>query len=137
VPAPPAVDRGEYLVKISGCNDCHTPGYNERNGRVPVSEWLTGVAVGFRGPWGTSYPSNLRLTIRSMSEDEWLTFARARRLPPMPWFALEAMTDADLRSMYRFIYSLGPQGVRAPAALPPGAKSANPYIPFVAQTAKR
>jgi hypothetical protein len=130
------LERGRYLVRITGCNDCHTPGYGEHGGRVPVSEWLTGTSVGFRGPWGTSYPSNLRLTMRSLSEDQWLVFARAERLPPMPWFSLEAMNDLDLRAIYRFIYSLGPQGVRAPSALLPGAESATPFIVFVAQDAK-
>ena len=27
--------RGEYLVRIAGCNDCHTPAYAERGGEVP------------------------------------------------------------------------------------------------------
>ena len=27
---------------------------------VPLQEWLTGVPVGFQGPWGTTYAANLR-----------------------------------------------------------------------------
>ena len=27
--------QGEYLVKVAGCNDCHTPGYMEAAGDVP------------------------------------------------------------------------------------------------------
>ena len=27
--------RGDYLVRIAGCNDCHTPAYAERGGEVP------------------------------------------------------------------------------------------------------
>ena len=29
------VARGEYLVRITGCNDCHTPAYGDRGGNVP------------------------------------------------------------------------------------------------------
>ena len=26
------IDRGRYLMKIAGCNDCHTPGYAQSGG---------------------------------------------------------------------------------------------------------
>jgi hypothetical protein len=29
------IERGRYLVKITGCNDCHTPGYIQNAGKVP------------------------------------------------------------------------------------------------------
>lgn len=128
---PATVDRGRYLVAVSGCNDCHTPGYGEAAGATPPSAWLTGNAVGFQGPWGTSYPSNLRLLVRTMSEDQWLVRARQPMRPPMPWFGLRDMTDPDLRSVYRFIYSLGPAGQPAPAASAPGQPVATPYFEFV------
>src|SRR5262245_33528136 len=44
-------DRGRYLVKITGCNDCHTPGYAQTGGKIPEKDWLTGSSLGFRGPW--------------------------------------------------------------------------------------
>ncbi len=120
--------RGRYLVAITGCNDCHTPGYSQTGGQAPVDTWLTGVSVGYQGPWGTSYPANLRLTVQSLTEEQWLVFARAEKRPPMPWFSLTHMSDQDLRDMYRFIRSLGPAGVPAPAAVPPGGKVNTPYI---------
>jgi hypothetical protein len=126
----PKVERGKYLVQIGGCNDCHTAGYAQNGGLTPTSDWLTGLPVGFRGPWGTSYPANLRLTIASMSEDQWLQFARAPRLPPMPWFNLKAMSEDDLRSIYRFIHDLGPKGERVPAAAGPGQPVTTPFIVF-------
>ena len=47
------IEWGRYLVKIAGCNDCHTPGYTMRDGNVPVSQWLLGDKLGWRGGWGT------------------------------------------------------------------------------------
>jgi mono/diheme cytochrome c family protein len=128
-----SIARGRYLVATAGCNDCHTAGYAEGGGKVAQSDWLLGTPVGFRGPWGVSYPANLRLTVQSVTEDDWLKFARVERLPPMPWFNLRDMNDDDLRSMYRFIRSLGAKGERAPAPLAPNANVATPYIQFTPQ----
>ena len=129
----PAIERGQYLVQIGGCNDCHTAGYAEKAGNVPLDEWLTGAPVGFKGAWGTSYAANLRLTLSALTEDQWLTFARAPRRPPMPWFNLRDMSDDDLRAMYRFIRELGPKGQRAPAAAAPGVTVNTPVIVFEPQ----
>jgi hypothetical protein len=77
------VKRGEYLVKIMGCNDCHTPwkmgpqgpepdmtrflsGHPEQIGPLPHAKtaepyiW-SGFATNtaFSGPWGVSYAFNL------------------------------------------------------------------------------
>ena len=128
-----SIARGRYLVQITGCNDCHTAGYAERSGEVEESAWLTGVPVGFRGPWGVSYPANLRRSLQPLTEEQWLPFARAQRLPPMPWLALRDMSDADLRDLYRYIRSLGPAGEATPAAAAPGAPVATPVIDFVPQ----
>jgi mono/diheme cytochrome c family protein len=131
------VARGRYLVMTSGCNDCHTPGYAETGGRVREADWLTGNPVGFRGPWGVSYPANLRLTAQSMPEAAWIARARSQLLPPMPWFALRDMKNADVRAIYRYIRSLGAKGVPAPAYVRPGAKVATPYIEFVPKNLPR
>jgi mono/diheme cytochrome c family protein len=125
------VARGRYLMTISGCNDCHTPGYPEKGGAVPESEWLTGVPVGWQGPWGTTYAANLRLVMSSMSEAKWVEHARQERLPPMPWFNLRQMTDADLKALYAYVRSLGPAGVAMPAYVAPGGKVNTPYLVFV------
>lgn len=126
-----SVERGRYLSKIGGCNDCHTPGYGMSGGKVPESQWLVGDRVGWNGPWGTTYPANLRLSFQRWSEAEWLRMAREKQLrPPMPWFALRDMSDDDLSSLYRFIRTLGPAGEPAPAYLPPGVEPQGPAIRF-------
>ena len=84
-PAEDLVARGEYLVKIIGCNDCHTPWIMTEHGPGPgmtrmlsghpkdlvVTEqaplpadgpWgLVGSAsmTAWSGPWGISYAANL------------------------------------------------------------------------------
>ena len=127
------IERGRYLMRIAGCNDCHTAGYAQSGGNVPEAQWLTGDALGWSGPWGTTYPANLRLVIAGMSEEEWIQRARAARYrPPMPWFALRDMSEADLRAAYRYIRSLGPAGNPAPAYVPPGGKVAGPVVMFPA-----
>ncbi len=130
-PAPAAPEHGRYLVAISGCNDCHTPGYPEKGGKIPEQDWLTGNPIGFQGPWGISYPANLRLLVQSMSEQEWMRQARSPARPPMPWVSLKNMTDNDLRSIYLFIRGLGAAGQPAPEFVPPGEPASTPYIEFV------
>lgn len=127
------VARGRYLVTIGGCNDCHTPGYMEKGPAVPESQWLTGVPVGFQGPWGTTYPANLRLVVKDMTEAQWVRHARQERMPPMPWFNLAKMTDADLKAVYAYVRSLGAPGERAPAYVAPGGKVNTPFFVFVPQ----
>jgi mono/diheme cytochrome c family protein len=125
------LERGRYMVVVGGCNDCHTPGYPEAAGQLPESQWLTGVPIGFQGPWGTSYATNLRLSVQSTSEDEWLKRVRSPLLPPMPWFSVAQMQLDDARAMYRFIKSLGPAGRPAPTYVGPGGAVTTPVIDFV------
>ena len=125
------LERGRYLVTIGGCNDCHTAGYLMAPGSIPENEWLKGDRLGWSGPWGTTYPSNLRLLLPHLSERQWLTLARnANYRPPMPNDKLHIMTDEDLLAIYQLVKHLGPAGVPAPAALPPGQPPPEPVILF-------
>ncbi|MCM3565047.1 c-type cytochrome [Hydrogenophaga intermedia] len=125
------VERGRYLTHVAGCNDCHTPGYAAADGRVPESLWLTGDSLGWNGPWGTTYATNLRLYMRGHTEESWLRTARQfKPRPPMPWFNVHAMSERDLRALYRYIRHLGPAGAPAPAYVPPGQVPAGPVVRF-------
>ena len=124
--------RGRYLVQIGGCNDCHTPGYPQANGKVDEKLWLTGDKLGCRGPWGTTYAANLRLVAQTMTEEAWMKRARSELRPPMPWFNLRDMTDRDLRAIYRYLKHLGPAGESAPAYLPPDKEPKPPFVQFPA-----
>lgn len=124
--------RGEYLVRVTGCNDCHTPDYGPRQGEVPKAEWLVGSPLGFKGPWGTTYATNLRLRLAEMDETQWLDFsAKLKTRPIMPDFAVRAMTADDRRAIYRFVRSLGPGGQPAPAFVPPDQTAQPPYFELV------
>ena len=125
------ITRGRYLVQTSGCNDCHTPGYGPQEGRVDEKLWLTGDAVGWSGPWGTTYPTNLRLLLQGMTREQWIGHARTMKpRPPMPWFNVRAMTDADLSAIHAYTRSLGPAGTPAPAFVPPGQAAKGPVVRF-------
>jgi mono/diheme cytochrome c family protein len=129
--ADPLVKRGRYVVQIGGCNDCHTAGYAPSGGKVPEAQWLTGDALGWHGPWGTTYPTNLRIYMQDLTEDQWVKKARTLSArPPMPWFNVREMSTADLRAMYRYIRHLGPAGRPAPAYLPPDKTPPQPYVAF-------
>jgi len=127
----PSIARGRYLISIAGCNDCHTPNFAPSGGKVPESQWLTGDALGWRGPWGTTYAPNLRLTMPKLSEDQWVKQAKSLTArPPMPWFNVRRMSEADLRAIYRYLRHLGPAGKPAPDYVPPDQTTPQPYVQF-------
>jgi mono/diheme cytochrome c family protein len=51
------VERGNYLVHIMGCTDCHTPG--NFLGHIDNTRFLGGSDVGFGSPGGVFYAPNL------------------------------------------------------------------------------
>ena len=135
--AEPTVERGRYIVKVAGCNDCHTPGFMQKGYGIPETEWLTGVPVGWKGPWGTTYASNLRLFLKDFDEETFVQMARARNTrPPMPWPNLHGMNDQDLRSVYRYIRSLPVKGEKMPEYVPPGQEPSTAYVEMVPQMPK-
>jgi mono/diheme cytochrome c family protein len=124
--------RGKYLVQTAGCNDCHTEGYAFSGGKVEEKLWLTGDALGWRGPWGTTYASNLRLRVKDVTAEQFVVLARSQLRPPMPWFNLRDMTDRDLKAIYAYLKHLGPAGKPAPQYLPPDKTPAGPFVQFPA-----
>jgi len=126
-----SVGRGRYLARIAGCNDCHTEGYLLSEGMVPEELWLAGSSLGWRGPWGTTYAVNLRLFVNAFTEEQWVELARhLKARPPMPWYGLNIMTDADLKGLYHLLRHLGPGGEPAPAYVPSGQEPITPYALF-------
>ena len=131
VVAPSAIDAGRFLIAYGGCNECHTPGWNERKASIPESERLTGSTVGFQGTWGTSYPINLRLFFSHFSEARWIQLVREPNFPihpPMPWERLQTLSDDDLHAIYAYVHSLGNVGPPVPDFVPPGKPVRTPVI---------
>ena len=125
------VDRGRYLVATAGCNDCHTPGYTQQNGKVDEKLWLTGDTFGWRGPWGTTYATNLRQYMAGMTAAQWLQRVRSMQArPPMPFYNLQAMTTQDQKAIYHYVKSVGAAGQPAPAWVPPDKVPPQPYAQF-------
>ena len=111
-------------------------GYLLAPDKTPDQAWLLGDTLGWSGPWGTTYASNLRLILPRLSEEQWLQLARqAAYRPPMPNHALRIMEEDDLRSIHRFVVQLGAAGQPAPAALAPGQTPAGPAVLFPAPPA--
>ncbi|MEE9450820.1 MAG: c-type cytochrome [Ignavibacteriaceae bacterium] len=123
------IDAGRYLSIIAGCNDCHTEGYLQAEGNIPEEDWFAGSSLGWQGPWGTTYPSNLRLIVQDNTEEDWVSILHEREdLPPMPWMNVNQMSEKDAKAIYHYIKSLGPKGDYVPDALDPGVEPETPYL---------
>ncbi|MEX0851692.1 MAG: hypothetical protein WD036_00185 [Bauldia sp.] len=131
-----SVEWGKHVSIIGGCHDCHTANYNESEGQIDPNAALKGTAIGWKGPWGTTYPANLRITVREQgSEDAFVKFLNEfKTRPPMPWYNVHQMTEADKRSLYQYIMSLGEPGDPEPEAAAPDAEPKTPYYPLVPPT---
>ena len=127
-----SIKHGEFLVNYGGCQDCHTPGWAQNGGHAPQAMLLTGGAMNFQGPWGTTYPVNLRLYVQKISVKEWTANLRAlKSRPAMPWWTFRYLSDRDLADMYAYIRSLGPAGQPAHPFVPPGQDAPAPYLKLV------
>lgn len=127
----PSIEHGRYLVRVTNCNDCHTPMYMPTDGKVAEKDWMIGVPVGWMGPWGTTYAPNIRQRAAAMDEDTWVKYLKnLKTRPPMPYFAVNDFSELDSRSIYRFLRSLGDHPNQVPTALAPGVKPATPFFDF-------
>jgi mono/diheme cytochrome c family protein len=124
------IERGRYLMTVGSCNDCHTAEFAPRDGQVAEKDWLLGSGpLGFRGPWGTTYAPNLRVTVSKMTEAQWVKYANELKTrPPMPWFNLNQWKEADLKALYQYIRRLPAVGGETRAYVPPDKAPPPPYI---------
>ncbi len=101
------VKRGDYLVRMAACADCHTP--QEKGQPLPgmllheprgdvVSSNITPAASGIGYYNDTSF-------VQAMRTGK----VGARRLhASMPWYFFGRMTDDDLKSVFAFLQTLKP-----------------------------
>lgn len=121
---PAAVARGKYLVGISGCNDCHTPGYFM--GKPDMARFLAGSDVGFEMPGlGTFVGPNLTpdkaTGLGGWTDAQVLAALQkgqrpdGRMLAPiMPWHAFATLTPQDADAIVAFLRSLPPVSNKVP-----------------------
>jgi mono/diheme cytochrome c family protein len=108
-----AVKRGEYLVTIGGCRDCHTVQNNGQ--RVAALDLSGGVLL--RGPWGdvtsanlTPDPSGIPYYDETLFLEVMRTgYAKARKINQiMPWWDLRNLTDQDLKAIFAYLRTVPP-----------------------------
>jgi len=117
-------ERGEYLVKLGGCTDCHTPGYFF--GKPDMERYLAGSDVGFQMPGlGVFYAPNLtsdkETGLGNWSAEQIRTALQTgvrpdgRILAPiMPYHALANLSPEDANAIVAFLQALPPVKNKAP-----------------------
>jgi mono/diheme cytochrome c family protein len=126
---------GKKLTTFGGCNDCHTPG--GLYGAPDMERELAGSDMGWGGPWGTAYASNLtpdlETGIGAMSEDEIVATMRTGQrpdksplLPPMPWPNFAALSDEEMHAIAFYLKSLPPVKHARPSNLRPDQVAGGP-----------
>ncbi len=131
------VERGRYLVGITGCHDCHSPklegmtpdpalALSGRPATTPLPSTTEGEIhasldlTAWTGPWGFSVASNLTPDPVTgigdrYTEAAFLETMRTGRkpngthvLPPMPSEVYQNMTDEDLRAIFAYLQTVVP-----------------------------
>jgi cytochrome c553 len=145
------VERGRYLVTITGCHDCHSPKIEgmtpdltrSLSGR-PSTTALPSATKGevhasldltaWQGPWGFSVASNLTPDAATglgtkYTEASFITTMRTGKkpngtpiLPPMPSEVYQNMTDDDLKAIFAYLKTVKPIRNAVYAGLTPPAQ---------------
>jgi mono/diheme cytochrome c family protein len=140
------VERGRYLVTITGCNDCHTPG--GMLGQPDGKRRLAGSDVGFGDPasgvWigGNLTPDKETGLGRFTTEQIVAAFTKGvmpdgRKLSEiMPWPALSHLTPEDARAIAAYLQSLPPVKNAVLGPYKAGEAPGVPYVSAVIPTAQ-
>jgi len=123
------IARGEYLVTLGGCNDCHTPGYFL--GKPDMSRFLGGSDVGFEIPGqrvfvGPNITPDKKTGIGSWTPEQIVKAIQfgerpdGRMLAPiMPWHAFANLTKQDVDAVVAYLRSLPPVANKVPGPFGP------------------
>lgn len=136
-PANSAVERGRYLVRITGCHDCHSPKVQGMTPNLelalsgrPASTQLPSDTktevhaspdlTAWTGPWGYSVASNLTPDPATgigtrYNEASFISTMRTGKkpngtpiMPPMPSDVYQNMTDDDLKAIFAYLRTVKP-----------------------------
>lgn len=132
-----AVERGRYLVGITGCHDCHSPKVEGMtpdmsralSGRPPTTKPPSKAdgeihasldLTAWTGPWGQSVASNLTPDPatgigKRYNEASFVATMRTGKkpngtavMPPMPSEVYQNMTDDDLKAIWAYLQTIKP-----------------------------
>jgi mono/diheme cytochrome c family protein len=144
------VERGRYLVQITGCHDCHSPkvegmtpdlkrALSGRPATTPVPSAAKGEVhasldlTAWQGPWGQSVASNLTPDPATgigtrYNEASFIATMRTGKkpngtpiMPPMPSDVYKNMTDDDLKAIFAYLRTLPPIRNAVYAGITPAA----------------
>jgi mono/diheme cytochrome c family protein len=132
-----AIERGRYLVTITGCHDCHspkvkgmTPDHSRAlSGRPSTTQLPSDTKTevhaspdltAWTGPWGYSVASNLTPEPTTgigtrYNEASFIATMRTGKkpngtpiMPPMPSEVYQNMTDDDLKAIFAYLRTIKP-----------------------------
>ena len=118
------VKRGQYLVTIAACADCHTP--QTKGQPIRGLEFAGGFIL--EGPWGRLASANITPDASGISYyDEALFlemihtgYVKARKINQiMPWEDFRNLTDEDLKGIFAYLRTLKPVKHRVDNTEPP------------------
>lgn len=130
--ADPRLERGRYLVEISGCNDCHTPGYFV--GHPDATRYLGGSDVGFSIPGlgvfvGPNLTPDKATGLGGWSVAQIATAITTGKRPDgrilapiMPWRAFAHLTKSDALAIAAYLKTLKPVDHKVPGPFGPNEK---------------
>ena len=102
-------------------------------GEAP-SQWgalVNGDLTAWLGPWGVSYTANLTpdkaTGLGGWTAEQFIKTVRTGKhlgvgrplSPPMPWYNLASLSDADLKAIFAYLRSLKPISNPVPPPVPP------------------
>ncbi|MBV9289161.1 MAG: c-type cytochrome [Hyphomicrobiales bacterium] len=135
------IERGKYLVTISGCNDCHTPGYFF--GKPDFSRALGGSDVGFGAPGvgvvvGRNLTPDPETGLGNWTTEQIVTAFTTgvrpdgRKLSPiMPYMELAHLTNDDAFAIAAYLKSLPPVKHAVPGPFGPKDVPTTPVFVIV------
>jgi mono/diheme cytochrome c family protein len=135
------IERGKYLVAISGCNDCHTPGYFF--GKPDFSHGLSGSDVGFAVPGvgavvGRNLTPDPETGLGNWTPEQIVTAFTTgvrpdgRKLSPiMPYMELANLTNDDAFAIAAYLKSLPPVKHAVPGPFGPKDVPSTPVFVIV------
>ena len=138
MPGPGGAPEPDAKLLLSGHpQNAPHPAWTPEDAKRNVLITANGTGTAFAGPWGVSFAMNLtpdkETGIGEWTEATFIQIARTGKhqgqsnsrdvLPPMPWFTMKDLTDADLKAMWAYLRSIPPVKNQVPFPISPAASA--------------